>query len=122
MRRREIRWRKGFEESQRVALCNEGREHGSFEVGILRDCKALSCFGSSVECEEDEDEGGEGGEGDEVGEGVGERVMEREAMVMGRRRRKMRRNDGGDSGCNGGMAWFVQQRVGESEEEDEVWI
>ena len=32
-----MRWRKGFEESQIVALWNEDLEHGSLEVGMLRD-------------------------------------------------------------------------------------
>jgi hypothetical protein len=53
-RERERRWRKGFEESQtRVALLLLWQ--GSFEVGMLRDCSALSCFGSSVEGEEEEE-------------------------------------------------------------------
>ena len=92
-RRREMRWRKGLDESQRVALWKEDGEHGSLEVGMFRDCIALSCFGSSVEGDDREDD-----EGEDVGEGVGERGTERE--MGGKRRRRSRRNGGG-----GAMAW-----------------
>lgn len=47
---------------------------------MLRDCRALSCLGSSVEGEEDEDGvvgvGVGVGVGEEVGEGVGDRETE----------------------------------------------
>lgn len=49
---RERRWRKGLEESQVVAVKVWGRtEQGSLEVGIFRDSRALSCFGSRVDAE-----------------------------------------------------------------------
>ncbi|KAK9267299.1 hypothetical protein L1049_009722 [Liquidambar formosana] len=64
-RRREMRWRKGLEESQRVALWRTGGlEQGSLEVGMFRDWRALSCLGSRVDEEEVE-----GGEGEVVGDG-----------------------------------------------------
>lgn len=47
VRRRERRWRKGLEVSQWTAAL--GFEQGSLEVGRLRDWRASSCFGSSVE-------------------------------------------------------------------------
>ena len=34
--------------SQRVALWKEGWAQGSFEVGMLRDSRAIACFGSKV--------------------------------------------------------------------------
>lgn len=43
---------------------------------MLRDCRALSCLGSSVEGEEDEDGVVGVGVGEEVGEGVGDRETE----------------------------------------------
>nr|POE70584.1 hypothetical protein CFP56_23022 [Quercus suber] len=49
-----------------------GEGVGSLEVGMLRDCKALSCFGSRVEEEEEEGDDGDEGEGEEGVAGVGE--------------------------------------------------
>lgn len=49
---RERRWRKGLEESQAAAVeMWRGAEQGSLEVGIFRDWRALSCFGSRVDVE-----------------------------------------------------------------------
>lgn len=63
-----MRWRKGLPESQRVALWKEGWAHGSFEVGMLSDSRAVACLGSRVDEEEEEDDFGVG---EEVGEGDG---------------------------------------------------
>jgi hypothetical protein len=67
-----------LEESQSVALWKEGWEHGSFVVGMLRDCKAVICFGSRVVF--DVDVGDEMGDG--VGEGDGDEVVMVEKMKM----------------------------------------
>lgn len=56
MRCRDVKCLKGLELSQTTILRMEGLEQGSFEVGMLRDSRALSCLGSRVE-EEEEDEG-----------------------------------------------------------------
>jgi hypothetical protein len=86
-----------LEESQIVALCKEGCEHGSFEVGMLRDCKAVICFGSRVDFDDDDDDGDdEGVEGGEVGEGVGGRGREGDEVVMVEKKKKrMRMNRSG---------------------------
>jgi hypothetical protein len=97
VKERERRWRKGLEESQRVALFLFWQE--SLAVGMLRDWRALSCFGSSVESEEEEEDG-DGvigvGVGEEVGEGVGEReivlLLLLVVVVERRRRRRVKRN------------------------------
>lgn len=68
---REMRWRKGLEESQTMRA---EEEQGSFEVGMFRDWRALSCSGSRVE-----DEGWDGGDSD--GEMAGERVEGEEVGV-----------------------------------------
>nr|GMD10812.1 uncharacterized protein LOC109162466 [Ipomoea batatas] len=60
---RETRWRKGVAPSQTVVELWRG-EQGSLEVGTLKDCRALSCFGSRVEEEI------AAGEGDDFGEGA----------------------------------------------------
>ncbi|KAK2975159.1 hypothetical protein RJ640_017372 [Escallonia rubra] len=62
------------EESQVVALWREGCKQGSLEVGMSRDWRALSCFGSRVEVVL---VGGDlvRGEGCSVGEGAGEMVV-----------------------------------------------
>lgn len=59
---------------------------------MLRDCKAVICFGSRVEVEvegedgfEDDDDGGE------VGDGVGGRGREGDGVVMVGKRMKMKR-------------------------------
>jgi hypothetical protein len=78
-----------LEESQIVALCKEGCEHGSFEVGMLRDCKAVICFGSRVDFDDDGDD--EGVEGGEVGEGVGGRGREGDEVVMVEKKKKRMR-------------------------------
>jgi hypothetical protein len=109
---RERRWRKGLEESQSKVALFLGWQ-GSLDVGMLRDCRALSCFGSRVEGDEDGDEGEEGegevgvvGVGDDVGEGVGgreicgcgERVLLVAVMVVvveRKRRRRVKKNDNG---------------------------
>ncbi|KAM2043217.1 hypothetical protein ACFXTI_036517 [Malus domestica] len=79
-RRRERRWRKGLEESQMVVFGGrmEGFLQGSLEVGMLRDWRALSCFGSSVLEDGEDGKVGDlgvvvefGGVGEEVGDGVG---------------------------------------------------
>jgi hypothetical protein len=82
-----------LEESQIVALCKEGCEHGSFEVGMLRDCKAVICFGSRVDFDDDGDD--EGVEGGEVGEGVGGRGREGDEVVMVEKKKRMRMNRSG---------------------------
>ncbi|PNX75281.1 hypothetical protein L195_g031214 [Trifolium pratense] len=84
-----MRWRKGLEESQSVALWKDGCEHGSFEVGMLRDCKAVICFGSSVDF--DDDDGDEGVEGGDVGDGVGGRGSEGDEIVMVEKKKKRMR-------------------------------
>lgn len=80
-----MRWRKGFPASQMVALWNEGWAHGSFDVGMLRDSRAVACLGSSVEVE---DEDGFGF-GDEVGDADGGCVIE-VTMVEENRSKRMR--------------------------------
>lgn len=64
--------------------------HGSFEVGMLRDCKAVICFGSRVVFEVVGEEGGE------VGDGVGERGREGEdaevVMKMKMKRERMNKS------------------------------
>lgn len=50
-----------------MALWKEGLAQGSFEVGKLRDSRAVACFGSKVD--EDDVEGGDG-DGDGDGDGV----------------------------------------------------
>jgi hypothetical protein len=83
-----------LEESQIVALWKDGCEHGSFEVGMLRDCKAVICFGSRVDFDDDGDD--EGVEGGEVGEGVGGRGREGDEVVMVEKKKKrMRMNRSG---------------------------
>jgi hypothetical protein len=77
-----------LEESQIVALWKDGCEHGSFEVGMLRDCKAVICFGSRVDFDDDGDD--EGVEGGEVGEGVGGRGREGDEVVMVEKGKKKR--------------------------------
>lgn len=63
------RCRKGLELSQSVMLLRtkEGCVQGSLEVGMLRDCRAVSCFGSRVD-DDDGDREGEEGEGEADGE------------------------------------------------------
>ncbi|KAF5474554.1 hypothetical protein F2P56_006444 [Juglans regia] len=119
-RERERRWRKGLEESQRrVALFLLW--HGSLEVGMLRDCRALSCFGSSVEGEEDE-EGVVGvglvGVGEEVGEGVGDREIDLEAVVVTERMnsKRVKKNRGG----RGGGAIVDRDRGRDAQSKDTV--
>ena len=60
-----------MEESQSKVALFLGWQ-GSLVVGMLRDCKALSCFGSKVEEEEEEGDDGDDGEGEEGVVGVGE--------------------------------------------------
>jgi hypothetical protein len=75
-------------------LWKDGCEHGSFEVGMLRDCKAVICFGSRVDFDDDGDD--EGVEGGEVGEGVGGRGREGDEVVMVEKKKKrMRMNRSG---------------------------
>jgi hypothetical protein len=97
-RERERRWRKVLEDLQRVALFLLWQR--SLAVGMLRDWRALNCFGSSVEGEEEDRDGVVGvgvgvvGVGEEVGEEVGEReivlLLLLVATVERRRRRRMR--------------------------------
>lgn len=72
-RRRERRWRKGLEPSHTAAVWREedGGEQGSLEVGMLRDWRAVSCFGSRGEEDEEEEGGDFVGEGEMEGEGDG---------------------------------------------------
>ena len=107
-------WRKGLEESQVVVLWKDGWEHGSLEVGMLRDSRALNCFGSRVdedeEGEDGEEEGEDGldglGDGEDVGEGVGGRGGEAERVMAGKRKRRMRSN-----GVIGGDGFIAQKHV-----------
>ena len=115
-------WRKGLEESQVVVLWKDGWEHGSLEVGMLRDSRALNCFGSRVdedeEGEDGEEEGEDGlddgedvgedglGDGEDVGEGVGGRGGEAERVMAGKRKRRMRSN--GVIGGDGFIAQLVR--------------
>lgn len=86
---REMRWRKGVEESQVVVEGREWEEQGSLEVGMLSDWSALSCFGSRVE-----EETGEEGVGVVADGGDGEGETAAALLVGERKRRRRRRREG----------------------------
>lgn len=97
---REIRWRKGLEPSQRVVELWRG-EQGSLEVGTLKDCRALSCLGSSV----DEEIAGEEGVGSAMGDDLGAGEETGEGAVRAE-------EGGGLAGAEGGLAGeMVAERV-----------
>ena len=98
----EVRCLKGLELSQWMILWIELEvEHGSFVVGMLRDWRALSCLGSSVdegEEEEEEEDGGVGEiEGGLVGEMGGDRVCVGCVFKRRVKSRKMGMKNGGSS-------------------------
>jgi len=87
-----------------VALWKEGWAQGSLEVGMLRDSRAIACFGSRVEVVDVE-----GDDGDDVGDGAGGSGRETDVTmgVESRRRRRTTMRAGERARGGGGGGGFM---------------
>ena len=111
--------RRNGEPASQVTTVEEGLEVGRWSqgflaVGMLRDSRALRCFGSNGE---EEVRGDVRGMGEMVGEGVGDK--EGAAKVVDERRRRRRRSNGND-GDRGFMLKREREEVCLKKEKD--WV